>query len=100
MRDALIIDAVRTPLGKRNGKLKGWHPVDLLAHTLQATVRRSGIDPLAVDDVICGCVTQTGEQGVNIARNGWLAAGFPVEVPGVTLDRQCGSSQQAVHFAA
>jgi acetyl-CoA acetyltransferase family protein len=100
MRDAVIIDAVRTPLGKRNGKLKDQHPVDLLAHTLKAAVERSGIDPLEVDDVISGCVMQVGEQSLNIARNAWLAAGFPVEVPGTTVDRQCGSSQQAIHFAA
>jgi acetyl-CoA acetyltransferase family protein len=100
MREAVIVEAVRTPLGKRNGKLKDWHPVDLLAHALKAAVERSGIDPLEVDDVIGGCVMQAGEQSANIARNAWLAAGFPVEVPGTTVDRQCGSSQQAAHFAA
>lgn len=100
MREAVIVDAVRTPLGRRNGKLAGWHPVDLLAHVLKASIDRTGVDPLQVDDVIAGCVTQSGEQSVNIARNGWLAAGFPVEVPGTTVDRQCGSSQQAAHFAA
>lgn len=100
MREAVIVDAVRTPLGRRNGKLAGWHPVDLLAHALKASIDRTGVDPLQVDDVIAGCVTQTGEQSINIARNGWLAAGFPVEVPGTTVDRQCGSSQQAAHFAA
>jgi acetyl-CoA acetyltransferase family protein len=102
MREAVIVDAVRTPLGrgKPNGQLAGVHAVDLLAHALKATVERTGIDPLEVDDVICGCVSQVGEQGVNVGRNGWLAAGFPVEVPGTTVDRQCGSSQQAIHFAA
>jgi len=100
VREAVIVEAVRTPLGKRNGKLKDWHPVDLLAHTLQAAVERTGIDPLQVDDVIAGCVSQVGEQSINVARNAWLAAGFPVEVPATTVDRQCGSSQQAVHFAA
>ncbi len=100
MREVVIVEAVRTPLGKRNGKLAGWHPVDLLAHTLKSAVSRTGIVPLEFDDVVAGCVMQTGEQSVNIARNAWLAAGFPVEVPGTTVDRQCGSSQQAVHFAA
>ena len=100
MREAVIVEAVRTPMGKRNGKLKDWHPVDLLAHVLKAAVERSGIDPSEVEDVISGCVSQVGEQSINIARNGWLAAGFPVEVPGTTVDRQCGSSQQAIHFAA
>jgi acetyl-CoA acetyltransferase family protein len=102
MREAVIVDAVRTPLGrgKPNGQLAGVHPVDLLAHTLKTAIERTGIDPLEVDDVITGCVSQVGEQGINIARNGWLAAGFPVETPGTTVDRQCGSSQQAIHFAA
>jgi acetyl-CoA acyltransferase len=102
MREAVIVDAVRSPLGrgKPNGQLAGIHAVDLLAHALKSTIERTGIDPLEVDDVVCGCVSQVGEQGVNIARNGWLAAGFPVETPGTTVDRQCGSSQQAIHFAA
>jgi len=100
MRDAVIVDAVRTPTGRRNGMLKDWHAVDLAAVALQAIVERSGIDPGEIDDVIMGCVTQTGEQGVNVARNALLAAGFPEHVPGVSIDRQCGSSQQAVHFAA
>ena len=102
MREAVIVDAVRTPLGrgKPNGQLAGIHAVDLLAHALTAAIDRTGIDPLEVDDVVCGCVSQVGEQSVNIARNGWLAAGFPVETPGTTVDRQCGSSQQAIHFAA
>ena len=102
MREAVIIDAVRTPLGrgKPGGQLSEAHAVDLLAHALKSTIERTGVDPLEVDDVVCGCVSQVGEQGINIARNGWLAAGFPVETPGTTVDRQCGSSQQAIHFAA
>ena len=100
MSTAVIVDAVRTPLGKRNGKLKDWHPVDLAAETLKALVDRTGIDPALVDDVVMGCVMQVGEQGVNIARNAVLAAGWPEAVPGTTVDRQCGSSQQAAHFAA
>lgn len=100
MRDAVIVEAVRTPIGKRNGKLAAWHPVDLLAHTLRALIARSGIDPALVEDVITGCYSQLGEQGMNIGRNAVLAAGFPVSVPATTVDRQCGSSQQAVHFAA
>ena len=100
MTSAVLVEAVRTPLGKRNGRLKEWHPVDLAAETLKALIDRSGIDPGIVDDVIMGCVMQVGEQGVNIARNAVLAAGWPEEVPGTTIDRQCGSSQQAAHFAA
>jgi acetyl-CoA acyltransferase len=100
MATAVIVDAIRTPLGKRNGKLKDWHPVDLAAETLKALVDRTGIDPAVVEDVIMGCVMQVGEQGVNIARNAVLAAGWPEEIPGTTVDRQCGSSQQAAHFAA
>ena len=100
MTTAVIVDAIRTPLGKRNGKLKDWHPVDLAAETLNALVERTGIDPGIVDDVVMGCVMQVGEQGVNIARNAVLAAGWPEHVPGTTVDRQCGSSQQAAHFAA
>jgi acetyl-CoA acyltransferase len=100
MREAVIIDAVRTPVGKKEGKLAGWHPVDLLAEVLSAAVERTGIDPAQVEDNITGCVSQTGEQAINIARNAWLAAGLPEEVPAVTIDRQCGSSQQAAHFAA
>ena len=100
MTNAVIVDAVRTPLGKRNGKLKDWHPVDLAAETMQALVDRAGIDPVEIDDVVMGCVMQVGEQSVNIARNAVLAAGWPEEVPGTTIDRQCGSSQQAAHFAA
>jgi acetyl-CoA acyltransferase len=99
MRDAVIVEAVRTPIGKRNGALKDWHPVDLSGHVLAALAERSGVDPAVVDDVIWGCVTQTGEQGFNIARNAVLAAGWPESVPGTSVDRQCGSSQQALHFA-
>jgi acetyl-CoA acyltransferase len=100
MASAVIVDAVRTPLGKRNGKLKDWHPVDLAAHVLRALVERNDLDPAVVDDVIMGCVSQVGDQAVNIGRNALLAAGFPESVPGTTVDRQCGSSQQAAHFAA
>ncbi len=99
-REAVIVEAVRTPLGKKNGALKEWHPVDLLAEVLRETVDRSGIQAGLVDDVICGCVSQVGEQSLNVGRNGWLAAGLPEEVPATTIDRQCGSSQQAAHFAA
>src|SRR2546422_7674640 len=100
MPEAVIVEAVRTPMGKRGGKLSDWHPTDLLAATLSELVSRSGIDPATVDDVICGCVSQVGEQSLNIGRNAWLAAGLPETVPGTTVDRQCGSSQQAAHFAA
>jgi acetyl-CoA acyltransferase len=100
MATAVIVDAVRTPGGKRGGKLKDWHPVDLAAEVLKEIVKRNNLDPAMVDDVIMGCVTQTGEQSVNVGRNAALAAGFPEHVPGITIDRQCGSSQQAVHFAA
>jgi acetyl-CoA acetyltransferase family protein len=100
MPTAVIVDAVRTPLGKRNGRLRDWHPVDLAAETLSALVDRTGIDPALVDDVVMGCVMQVGEQALNIGRNAVLAAGFPDSVPGTTIDRQCGSSQQAAHFAA
>ena len=99
-RDAVVVDAVRTPVGRRDGGLAGVHPVDLSAHVLDALVARNGLDPALVDDVIWGCVSQTGEQAVNVARNAALAAGWPEDVIGVTVDRQCGSSQQAVHFAA
>jgi acetyl-CoA acetyltransferase family protein len=100
MPSAVIVDAVRTPLGRRNGKLKDWHPVDLAAHTLEALVERNDLDPAVVDDVIMGCVSQVGDQAVNVGRNAALAAGFPESVPGTSIDRQCGSSQQAAHFAA
>ncbi len=100
MPNAVIVDAIRTPLGKRNGKLKDWHPVDLAAHTLKALMDRNNFDPALIEDVIMGCVMQVGEQSLNIARNAVLAAGLPDTVPGTTVDRQCGSSQQAAHFAA
>ncbi|MEU4320866.1 thiolase family protein [Nocardia fluminea] len=102
MRDAVIVEAVRTPIGrgKPNGALHDVHPVDLLAHSLRAVVERSGIDPVLIDDVIGGIVTQAGEQGANMTRRAALAAGYPESVPATTVDRQCGSSQQAIHFAA
>src|SRR5213076_2510722 len=100
MPEAYIVDAVRTPVGKRGGGLSQVHPADLGAHVLKALVERSGIDPAAVDDVVFGCVDTIGPQAGDIARTCWLAAGLPEEVPGTTVDRQCGSSQQAVHFAA
>ena len=100
MREAVIVDAVRTPGGKRNGQLQDWHAVDLAAHVLKAIEERTGIDPAIVDDVIMGCVMQVGEQSLNIGRNAVLAAGWPESVPATTVDRQCGSSQQALHFAA
>jgi acetyl-CoA acyltransferase len=100
MSDAVIVAAVRTPVGKRNGGLSGVHPVDLSAHVLNALAERAGVDPELVDDVIWGCVGQFGEQTFDIARNAVLSAGWPQSVPGVTVDRQCGSSQQSVHFAA
>src|SRR4051812_38294253 len=100
MPNAVIVDALRTPLGRRNGKLKDQHPVDLSARVLRAIVERNDLDPALVEDVIMGCVMQVGEQGINIARNAALAAGFPETTVGTTVDRQCGSSQQAAHFAA
>src|SRR6184192_1752478 len=100
MPEAYIVDAVRTPVGKRGGGLSRVHPADLGAHVLKALVERTGIDPAVVEDVVFGCVDQIGSQAGDIARTCWLAAGLPEEVPGVTIDRQCGSSQQAVHFAA
>ncbi|MEV0277061.1 acetyl-CoA C-acetyltransferase [Streptomyces sp. NPDC050610] len=100
MAEAYIVEAVRTPVGRRRGGLAGAHPADLGAHVLKALVQRSGIDPAAVEDVVFGCLDAVGPQAGDIARTSWLAAGLPEEVPGVTVDRQCGSSQQAVHFAA
>ncbi|MEY4147524.1 MAG: hypothetical protein RL278_1080 [Actinomycetota bacterium] len=100
MQNAVIVDTLRTPLGKRNGRLKDWHPVDLAGVALRELVARNGIDPTQIDDVIMGCVMQVGEQSLNIARNAVLAAGLPETIPGTTVDRQCGSSQQAAHFAA
>ena len=100
MAEAYIVGAVRTAVGKRNGGLSGVNPVDLAAHVLNELVTRTGVDPAAVDDVVMGCVSQIGPQTLDIARQAWLSAGLPEGVPGVTVDRQCGSSQQAVHFAA
>jgi acetyl-CoA C-acetyltransferase len=100
MAEAYIVAAVRTAGGRRGGRLSGWHPVDLAAQVLDALVRRSGIDPARVDDVIMGCVSQVGEQSTNVARNAVLASSLPESVPGTSVDRQCGSSQQALHFAA
>jgi acetyl-CoA acyltransferase len=100
MPTAVIVDAVRTAGGKRNGKLSGWHPADLAAETLGALAKRNDLDPALVDDVIMGCVMQAGGQSLNVGRNAVLAAGWPEEVPSTTVDRQCGSSQQAAHFAA
>ena len=97
---AYIVDAVRTPVGKRNGSLAKTHPADLGAHIISALVERTGIDPAVVDDVVFGCLDAIGGQAGNVARTAWLAAGMPLEVPGTTVDRQCGSSQQAIHFAA
>ncbi|MFC5721502.1 acetyl-CoA C-acetyltransferase [Streptomyces gamaensis] len=100
MAEAYIVEAVRTPVGRRGGGLAALHPADLAAHVLRALIDRTGVDPAAVDDVVLGCVDTVGPQSGDIARTGWLAAGLPQEVPGVTVDRQCGSGQQAVHFAA
>jgi acetyl-CoA acetyltransferase family protein len=100
IREAVIVEAVRTPIGKRNGSLKDTHPVDLLAEVLKEVVNRSGVDPGQIEDNITGCVSQVGEQALNIGRNAWLAAGFPETIPATTVDRQCGSSQQSIHFAA
>jgi acetyl-CoA acyltransferase len=100
MREPVIVDVVRTTFGKSGGSLATWHPADLLGFTLKSLVERTGIDPERVDDVIGGCVSQVGEQGTNLTRNGWVAGGLPQSVPATTVDRQCGSSQQAVHFAA
>ncbi len=100
MGSAVIVDAVRTPIGRRNGTFRETHPVDLVAHTLKNLVARTGIDPGIVEDVITGCVAQVGEQSINVSRNALLAAGFPETVPGTSVDRQCGSAQQAIHFGA
>ena len=100
MPTAVIIDAVRTPGGRRNGMLKDWHAADLAANVLKALEERNDLEPSVVDDVIMGCVMQVGEQSLNIGRNAVLAAGWPEEVPSTTVDRQCGSSQQSMHFAA
>jgi len=98
--DPVIVDVVRTTFGKRGGALANWHPADLLGFVLTTLLERTGVDPERVDDVIAGCVTQAGEQSTNVSRNAWVAAGLPQSVPATTVDRQCGSSQQAVHFAA
>ena len=100
--DVFIVEAVRTPIGrgKADGALHGIHPVDLLAQTLNALVAKAGIDPAHVEDIVCGCVTATGEQGANIGRLAGLKAGFPIETPGLQLNRFCGSGQQAIHFAS
>ena len=100
MAEAVIVEAVRSPIGKRNGGLSGVHPADLSAQVLNAVVQRAGVDPEIVEDVIWGCVMQAGDQALDIARTSLLAAGWPESVPGVTVDRQCGSSQQSIHFAA
>ncbi len=100
MAEAFLVDAVRTPVGRRGGGLAAVHPADLGAHVIAALLARTGLDPLAVDDVVFGCVDTIGPQAGDVARTAWLAAGLPESVPGVTVDRQCGSSQQAVHFAA
>jgi acetyl-CoA acyltransferase len=100
IREAVIVDTVRTPIGKRKGALSTWHPTDLLGFTLNALFEKCGVDPGLVDDVVGGCVTQAGEQGVNVTRNAWIAGGLPPHVPATSVDRQCGSSQQAMHFVA
>ncbi len=100
MPEVYIVDAIRTPIGKKNGGLAPVHPIDLGAHIIEALVERTGIDPSNVDDVVFGCVDAIGGQAGNIARLSWLAAGLPQHVPGVTVDRQCGSSQQAIQFGA
>lgn len=100
VRTCVIVDAVRTPVGRRGGVLSGWHATDLAAQPLKALIERNDIDPALIDDVIMGCTMTVGEQAMNIARNAALAAGYPETVPGTTVDRQCGSAQQAIHFAA
>ncbi|HEX5615359.1 MAG TPA: thiolase family protein [Acidimicrobiia bacterium] len=100
VREAVIVDCARTAFGKRKGALAGWHPTDLLGYALRTLIERNDLDPTLVDDVVGGCVTQAGEQGCNVTRNAWIAAGLPWQVPATSVDRQCGSSQQAVHFVA
>src|SRR5438876_10140288 len=100
IREAVIVEAVRTPIGRRGGSLRDYHPVDMLADVLKELVTRAGVDPGRIEDNITGCVSQVGEQALNIGRNAWLAAGFPETIPSTTIDRQCGSSQQSIHFAA
>src|SRR5262245_44567100 len=99
-REAVIVDTVRTAIGKRKGALANWHPTDLLGFALRSLLERNDVDPATIDDVVGGCVTQSGEQGCNVTRNAWVAAGVPWNVPATSVDRQCGSSQQAVHFVA
>jgi acetyl-CoA acyltransferase len=99
-REAVIVDTVRTAIGKRKGALANWHPSDLLGLTLRSLLERNDVDPGTIDDVVGGCVTQSGEQGCNVTRNAWVAAGLPWHVPATSVDRQCGSSQQAAHFVA
>src|SRR5947208_9726819 len=99
-REAVIVDTVRTAVGKRKGALANWHPSDLLGLTLRSLLERNDVDPGTIDDVVGGCVTQSGEQGCNVTRNAWVAAGLPWHVPATSVDRQCGSSQQAAHFVA
>src|SRR6266516_4035887 len=99
-REAVIVDCARSAFGKRKGALAGWHPTDLLGLVLRTMIERNDLDPLLIDDVVGGCVTQAGEQGCNVTRNAWVAAGLPWSVPATSVDRQCGSSQQAAHFVA
>src|SRR4051794_23496694 len=99
-QEPVIVDVVRTAFGKRKGALSTWHPTDLLGFALKAMLERTGVDPERIDDVVGGCITQAGEQGCNVTRNAWVAAGLPWQVPATTVDRQCGSSQQAMHFGA
>src|SRR3954462_1715891 len=99
-QEPVIVDVVRTAFRKRKGALSTWHPADLLGFALKSLLERNGVDPERVDDVVGGCITQAGEQGCNVTRNAWVAAGLPWQVPATTVDRQCGSSQQAMHFVA
>jgi acetyl-CoA acyltransferase len=99
-REAVVVDTLRTAVGKRKGALAGWHPTDLLGFALRSLLERNDVDPGTIDDVVGGCVTQSGEQGCNVTRNAWVAAGLPWHVPATSVDRQCGSSQQAMHFVA
>src|SRR4030081_1884816 len=100
LREAVIVETARTAIGKRKGALGGWHPTDLLGFTLRSLLECNDVDPATIDDVVGGCVTQSGEQGSNATRNAWVAAGLPWHVPATSVDRQCGSSQQAMHFVA
>ena len=100
VREAVIVDIARTAFGKRKGSLAGWHPTDLLGFTLRQLVDRNNLDPELLDDIVCGCVTQSGEQGCNVARNAVIAGGLPWTLSATSVDRQCGSSQQALHFVA